>query len=325
MSLTSFKNKSIAAALSGNNARSRPASPYTARMTSGGEFPPPCYREGDSDYAGQSSLQHLYVLPVLLLEFAALALTRAALPSMLVNQYGDRVYVVMGLADCIRGLFAFVACPIFGKLSDLVGRRLCLFVTVLGTCAPVCSLAFFTWESVSLDDTDVAVISLDTNNNNTSDLGAVDERNSNFFNGNVTTNSIVPDDTTDAGGFWPLILGNDDPAVDQFLHPHALNTFVLLLSLSGIFSSTFTLVFAYISDTVKHQEERVSAYGLALATFGLSFTIGPIAGGYLARAHKQYVFVASFVLTILDLMYIFMILPESKQGTSTRGRRDPLS
>ena len=105
-----------------------------------GEFlqPPPqppsqahSYRhpDGHDDGGGNNRWQHLYVLPVLLLEFLALALTRAALPSMLVNQYGDSVYVVMGMADCIRGLLAFVACPLFGKISDMIGRRVCLFIT----------------------------------------------------------------------------------------------------------------------------------------------------------------------------------------------------
>jgi DHA1 family tetracycline resistance protein-like MFS transporter len=54
---------------------------------------------------------------------------------------------------------------------------------------------------------------------------------------------------------------------------------VALLALSGMFSSTFTLTFAYISDVVKDRDGRVAAYGLALATFGLSFTIGPLLGG----------------------------------------------
>lgn len=123
--------------------------------------------------------------------------------------------------------------------------------------------------------------------------------------------------------------------------------FVFLLALSGMFSSTFTLTFAYISDTVKKKNDRVSAYGLALATFGLSFTIGPIAGGYLAHVEDEQsmsytmgdvdsetedevnafnddstytsihplgqkrVFMCSLVLTVLDLMYIYFILPES--------------
>ena len=44
----------------------------------------------------------------------------------------------------------------------------------------------------------------------------------------------------------------------------ALPTFILLLELSGMLSSTFPLLFAYISNTVRQQEERVAAYGFAL-------------------------------------------------------------
>ena len=132
--------------------------------------------------------------------------------------------------------------------------------------------------------------------------------------------------------------------------------FVVLLAFSGLFSSTFTLTFAYISDTVKKKKDRVTAYGLALATFGLSFTIGPMAGGYLAHVvdvdinvdnadaafsssssssmgqdegngmedvissgesyylhplGQKRVFCTALVLTILDLLYIYFILPES--------------
>ena len=203
--------------------------------------------------------QHLYVLPVLLLEFLAISLTRAVLPAMLIQQYGPQVYLILGCADCIRGILAFFSCPLFGKLSDLLGRKICLFVTVWGTCLPVCSLAFFTWDNkihTTLQDETSAVIS-----------------------------TQVP--------------------------PLAIPVFIVLLSLSGIFSSTFTLVFAYISDSVQGSNERVTAYGLALATFGLSFTLGPMAGGYLANSNIDYVFQLALGLTILDLLYIYVILPES--------------
>ena len=73
------------------------------------------------------------------------------------------------------------------------------------------------------------------------------------------------------------------------------------------------MVFAYISDTVRGRDERVSAYGLAMATLGLSFTIGPLLGGYLAQYNTRYVFVCTLFLTILDLLYIYAILPESKE------------
>ena len=213
--------------------------------------------------------RHLYVLPVLLLEFLAIALTRAVLPSILIEEYGSNVYVVLGIADCIRGILAFFACPLFGKLSDALGRKICLFVTVLGSCAPVCSLAFFSWDNESaLAETQ-------------------------FANGTITTT------TTTSGEHL------------EVLPPLAIPLFVVLLSFSGLFSSTFPLVFAYISDSIQERNERVTAYGLALATFGLSFTIGPMAGGYLAGSKTDYVFRSSLALTLLDLLYIYAILPES--------------
>lgn len=89
------------------------------------------YNNGSNDTDSDSRWKHLYVLPVLLFEFLALALTRAALPSMLVNRYGDSVYVVMGIADCVRGLLAFIACPLFGKISDVIGRKVCLLNRML--------------------------------------------------------------------------------------------------------------------------------------------------------------------------------------------------
>lgn len=230
--------------------------------------------------------KHLFVLPVLLLEFLALALTRAILPGLLLEQYGSQTYLVLGCADCVKGLLAFVANPVFGKVSDQLGRKPCLWITVLGTCAPVCSLALFAWQN--------AALSIPTG---VEENGAMDSPIS----------------------FWERLSlltkppSHDNGPIHATLPPMAIPLFVILLSISGIFASTFTLVFAYISDTVEKQEDRVNAYGLALATFGLSFTIGPIAGGYLAQTQPHLVFVASLILTILNLMYIYWLLPESKQ------------
>eukprot|EP00978_Attheya_sp_CCMP212_P015270 scaffold39354_cov59-Attheya_sp.AAC.1 len=243
--------------------------------------------------------EYLYVLPVLLLEFLALALTRAVLPSLLLEAFQDRIYFVMGCAECIRGLLAFVACPLFGKISDVVGRRACLFVTVLGTCCPVCVLALLPPPSPMQTDPN------DTFEMTSQNAAAGGEMEWSYMNWGV------------GGG-----------RVDRIW------VFIILLSLSGIFSSTFTLTFAYISDTVSNKKDRVTAYGLALATFGLSFTVGPMAGGYLARDHdnpetvnpvgQQRVFYCSLFLTILDLAYIYFILPESVQHQSV-SRPNPSS
>lgn len=249
------------------------------------------YQEDDND--AKLKYQHLYVLPVLFMEFTALALTRAVLPALLLNEYGAHVYIVMGCADFVRGLLAFIACPMFGKISDVLGRRLCLFVTVLGTCAPVCSLALFSWKAVVVSSDIQATVIEET----THEI--------------ETTSNIQHNNNTGLQFTFESILSQ--PATRATTtSPYAITVFVILLSLSGIFSSTFTLIFAYISDTVRIQEERVSAYGLALATFGLSFTIGPMAGGYLAHTNPHYVFLTSFFLTMANLLYIYAVLPESR-------------
>jgi DHA1 family tetracycline resistance protein-like MFS transporter len=200
------------------------------------------------EHSNNKPWQHLYVLPVLLLEFLALALTRAVLPHLLLERFENKVYLVMGVTECIRGLLAFVSCPLFGKLSDVVGRKLCLFVTVAGTCAPVCSLALLSWEPSSSTAT--------------------------VYTNMTTMTTELNDD--ESAAMWPM---SSDQSHDALQHPNAITVFCILMAFSGIFSSTFTLVFAYISDTIQKRDERVSAYGLALATFGLSFTIGPMAGG----------------------------------------------
>jgi MFS transporter, DHA1 family, tetracycline resistance protein len=83
--------------------------------------------------------------------------------------------------------------------------------------------------------------------------------------------------------------------------------------LSGLFSATFPLTFAYIADCVP-PNERAPAYGLALATLGLSFTIGPPLGGYIdSNFGSRSVFILSFALVLLDLLYILFILPETVQ------------
>ena len=87
--------------------------------------------------------------------------------------------------------------------------------------------------------------------------------------------------------------------------------FAFLLVLSGFFTATFPLTFAYISDCVE-KKERAPAYGLALATFGLSFCIGPISGGYLSTEYgNQAVFLCSLLLVLTDVLYITLYLPET--------------
>jgi DHA1 family tetracycline resistance protein-like MFS transporter len=175
------------------------------------------------------------VLPVLFYEYLALSITKSILPGMLVNTFGIYTYFMVGVVETIKGLLAFFACPLFGRLSDKIGRKYCLLITVVGTTFPVCVLAF-------------------------------------------TSNMYI---------------------------------YGVAVSISGAFSATFPLTFAYISDCVEHTK-RAPAFGLALATFGLSFTIGPPLGGYLdLTLGSRSVFIVSLFLVVVDVVYVLFYLPET--------------
>lgn len=82
-------------------------------------------------------------------------------------------------------------------------------------------------------------------------------------------------------------------------------------------------MFAYIADCVESRF-RAAAYGLALATFGLSFCIGPLMGGYLAAEYTPHiVFVMSLALAVIDVLYIVFVLPETvKDANVSRDLKD---
>ena len=82
------------------------------------------------------------VLPVLFYEYLAISITKSLIPKMILDYYGDWSYVAVGLIETAKGCLAFISCPIFGRLSDRIGRKYCLLVTVIGTTLPVCMMAF---------------------------------------------------------------------------------------------------------------------------------------------------------------------------------------
>lgn len=75
------------------------------------------------------------------------------------------------------------------------------------------------------------------------------------------------------------------------------------------------------------QERRSSAYGLALATFGLSYCLGPIAGGFISEhlGGPSVVFVGSVLMAGSAVAYILTLLPESRPGSrwgALEGRKE---
>jgi len=80
--------------------------------------------------------------------------------------------------------------------------------------------------------------------------------------------------------------------------------------IAGILGASFTTGAAYIAD-VSTPEKRSQNFGLIGAAFGLGFIIGPVVGGLLGQFGPRVPFVAAAILTLLNFLYGYFILPES--------------
>ena len=87
--------------------------------------------------------------------------------------------------------------------------------------------------------------------------------------------------------------------------------------IAGITGASFTTATAYIAD-ISTPEKRAQNFGMMGAAFGLGFIIGPALGGFFAHFGIRAPFVAAAVLTFLNWLYGYFILPES---LSTENRR----
>ena len=80
--------------------------------------------------------------------------------------------------------------------------------------------------------------------------------------------------------------------------------------IAGITGASFTTATAYIAD-ISTPEKRAQNFGLMGAAFGLGFIIGPALGGVFANMGVRAPFVAAAVLTFINWLYGYFILPES--------------
>ena len=80
--------------------------------------------------------------------------------------------------------------------------------------------------------------------------------------------------------------------------------------IAGIMGASFTTASAYIAD-VSNAENRAQNFGMIGAAFGLGFIIGPALGGVIARYGLRAPFIAAAVLTLINWLYGYFILPES--------------
>ncbi|MGE5263978.1 MAG: TCR/Tet family MFS transporter [Acidobacteriota bacterium] len=80
--------------------------------------------------------------------------------------------------------------------------------------------------------------------------------------------------------------------------------------ISGMTAASFTVANAYIAD-VSPPEKRAQNFGVIGAAFGLGFIIGPVLGGAFGSLGPRVPFMVAGVLTLLNWLYGFFVLPES--------------
>lgn len=87
--------------------------------------------------------------------------------------------------------------------------------------------------------------------------------------------------------------------------------------IAGMCGASFTTAFAYVAD-VAAPEKRAQYFGMMGAAFGLGFIIGPFVGGLFSDMGPRAPFVAAAVLSLLNFLYGFFILPESLSADKRR-------
>ncbi|CAH2294340.1 hippocampus abundant transcript 1 -like [Pelobates cultripes] len=84
-----------------------------------------------------------------------------------------------------------------------------------------------------------------------------------------------------------------------------------MISVSGAFSVTFSVIFAYVAD-ITQEHERSTAYGLVSATFAASLVTSPAIGAYISEYYgDNLVVLVATVVALLDVCFILLVVPES--------------
>ncbi|MCG2613042.1 TCR/Tet family MFS transporter [Terrimonas sp. NA20] len=80
--------------------------------------------------------------------------------------------------------------------------------------------------------------------------------------------------------------------------------------IAGLTGASFSTATAYIAD-ISTTETRAKNFGMIGAAFGLGFIIGPALGGLLGEFGTRVPFMAAAVLTALNWLFGYFVLPES--------------
>ena len=101
-------------------------------------------------------------------------------------------------------------------------------------------------------------------------------------------------------------------AVDYLFLSFAPTLFWLFIgrAFSGIAGASITTASAYIAD-ISDAATRAKNFGMIGAAFGLGFILGPVIGGLLGSFGPRVPFMAAAILSFLNWLYGYFILPES--------------
>lgn len=80
--------------------------------------------------------------------------------------------------------------------------------------------------------------------------------------------------------------------------------------IAGIFGASFTTATAYIAD-ISTDKNRAQNFGMIGTAFGLGYIIGPGVGGLLSELGPRVPFIAAAILTFINVIYGYFVLPES--------------
>ncbi|XP_072538016.1 hippocampus abundant transcript 1 protein isoform X2 [Salminus brasiliensis] len=84
-----------------------------------------------------------------------------------------------------------------------------------------------------------------------------------------------------------------------------------LISVSGVFSVTFSVIFAYVAD-ITEEHERSTAYGLVSATFAASLVTSPAIGAYISANYgDSLVVLIATIVAVADILFVLLVVPES--------------
>ena len=87
--------------------------------------------------------------------------------------------------------------------------------------------------------------------------------------------------------------------------------------IAGIAGASFTTATAYIAD-ISTAENRAKNFGMVGAAFGLGFILGPVIGGFLGNYGVRIPFVVAAVLSLVNCLYGYFVLPESLSAENRR-------